>query len=109
MADALLSGLGIARIAACGDAAETSLADQLLAEPLSGDPRAAYEALRAEQDEGACALVLPPDDVRSLAAALLGLPEGEHGLARPPHGSVAQLRVGPRGPLLHSWGVSIPS
>ncbi len=108
LADALLSGLGIARIAAAGAAREAALSTELSAEPLCEGAAGALVALRAEQEHGACALVLAPDEARALVADLLGLDEGgREALVPPAHGTVAQLRLSARGALLHSYGVSL--
>lgn len=104
-ADALLAGLGIARIGVAGSAGTSLLAEHLVAEPL-GDARAAFTTLRAEQEDGAFALVLAPDAVVVLLTELLGLADGA-GLVPPAHGAVAQLRVSTRSVLLHSYGVSL--
>lgn len=101
LADRLLGGLGIARIAAVGT--EHALSDDLVADPLASDPRAAVEALVAEQEGGAAALVLTPDAVHALLVELLEL--APHGLALPAHGAVAQLRWTRKHVLLHSYGV----
>ncbi len=103
LADRLLSGLGIARIGAVGPAAEHALSDDLVADPLGDDPRAALDALLAEQEGGAAALVLTPDSVRALLVERVELASG--GLALPAHGAVAQLRCTTKGALLHSYGV----
>lgn len=108
LADALLSGLGIARVASAAEAREAPLAVDLVAEPLGGTPADAMAALRAEQEHGACALVLEPRAVVTLLGELLGLSQhGRAALVPPVHGAVAQLRVSAKGALLHSYGVSL--
>jgi broad specificity phosphatase PhoE len=102
-ADRLLSGLGIARIGAAGAAADLRLSDDLVADRMADDPRAALDALIAEQEGGAAALVLTPDAVRSLLTDVLSLDAA--GLALPLHGAVAQLRWTKKRALLHSYGV----
>lgn len=110
LADSLLTGLGIARVAASGIACDAPLSGDLVAEPLAGSASEALAVLRAEQEHGACALVLSPDEVIALLRELLGLgDEGCAGLVPPVHGAVAQLRLSARGALLHSYGVSLPS
>lgn len=105
LADRLLTGLGIARIGAVGPIARHPLSDDLVADPLGDDPRGAFDALTAEQEGGAAALVLAPEQVRALLTELLLLDPA--GLARPAHGAVAQLRWARKRALLHSYGVSL--
>lgn len=106
LADRILSRLGIARFGAAGVATALPLSDDLVAEPLGDDPMQAFEALRAEQEGGAFALVLTPSEVVATLGAVLALPSTD-GLLAPAHGAVAQLRVSTRGALLHSYGVSL--
>ncbi len=103
LADALLSGLRIARMGLAGPS--SALADHLVAEPLGEDAADALLRLSSEQDEGAFALVAVPKAVRTLCAEKLRLQEDA--LTIPPHGSAAQLRLSARGAVLHSYAVAV--
>lgn len=106
LADRILSRLGIARFGAAGEAANASLSTDLVAEPLGADANRALEVLRAEQDGGAFALVLTPDEVVTTVCSLLAL-TGPSAFVPPAHGAVTQLRVSRRGALLHSYAVAL--
>lgn len=106
LADRILSRLGIARIGVAGAASGGPLSDDLVAEPLGTDATHAFELLRAEQEAGAFALLLTPNDVVTTLAELVGLTSTE-GLGMPLHGAVAQLRVSRTRTLLHSYGVEL--
>lgn len=106
LADRILSRLGIARFGAAGKARGLSLSAELIADPLGADPLRALEHLRREQDGGAFALVLTPNDVVALLFELLGLAEPS-AFVPPSHGAVTQLRVSRRGALLHSYAVTL--
>lgn len=103
LCDAILSGLKIARFGAAGAAVQSALAHDLGVEPYAAEAMVALDALRDGDLRAEVALVLTPMAARALIAALIGA--DEPALAIPAHGSVAQLRVAPRGALLHSYGV----
>jgi hypothetical protein len=104
-ADRVLVRLGIAQIYGVGEARDTELAEQLLADPVEGSGADLVADLRGEHDEGAFAIVLPPDELRRLVAQICDLDPG--GLANPAHGAVVQLRLAGRGALLSSYGVEV--
>ena len=105
LADTLLGWLGIAQIYAVGDARTSVLAEHLVAELVDGEAASLSARLREAHDEGAVAIVAPPDEVRRLAASIVGL--DPDGLAVPPHGSVAQLQLVEAGAILCSYGVHV--
>ncbi|HJL16600.1 MAG TPA: histidine phosphatase family protein [Sandaracinaceae bacterium LLY-WYZ-13_1] len=104
VADTLLSWLGIAQMTAVGAARDTALAEQLLADPSTEDAATVARGLDPEA-EGGFAIVAPPAEVGSVAAALTGVDAA--GLAEPPHGSVAILRLSRRGAVLGGWGLDV--
>jgi probable phosphoglycerate mutase len=103
LADAILSGLKIARIGAVGAAAVSALAIDLGVEPHSGGPMEALDAMQDGDLRAPVALALTPASARALIASLVRAEEAA--LALPPHGSVSQLRRGSRSAILHSYAV----
>lgn len=89
LVDGILAGLGIAAFYAAEEVAAGALAQQLLAEPM---PSPQIGGLLLDHEDGALAVVVPPERVPALTAELLELDDPE-GLAVPPAGSVAQLRI----------------